>query len=162
MQSVRGFTLFELLVVVALIAVISATALPTLAESSRRNSVWTASEAIGTQIRQARLKAITRNQRFRVDFDCPLDGQLRVLAVQENAALDDAADRCNQTYDYDSGVYAMPEAVSFGNVPTLEVSGRGIYSSIGGAIPQTITVTYEGGAHTRSLTVSLTGQITFQ
>jgi hypothetical protein len=56
----------------------------------------------------------------------------------------------------------MPEAVSFGNVPTLEVSGRGVYSSLGGPIPQTITVTYEGGAHTRALTVSRTGQISFQ
>ena len=43
--------------------------------------MWTASELIGSQIRQARLKAISRNKSFRVRFDCPSAGQFRVLVV---------------------------------------------------------------------------------
>jgi prepilin-type N-terminal cleavage/methylation domain-containing protein len=163
MRSERGFTLIELLVTIGLIGIISAMALPILGESTRRNSVWTASEQIGSQVRQARLKAITRNQRFRVTFDCPAADQYRVLAVQGDPLLDDAADRCSQTYTHDSGIYTMPPNVSFGDVPTLEVNGRGAYSIIGvGVLPLPITVQYSGvNVMSRQLTISVTGQITF-
>jgi type II secretory pathway pseudopilin PulG len=155
--------LFELLIVMAMIGILSAIAIPTLSESTNRNAVWTASEQIGSQVRQARLKAITRNQRFRVTFDCPAAGQYRVLAVQEDPLIDDDAGRCGQTYEHDSGIYTMPANVSFGaGLPTLEVNGRGMYSLIGvGALPLTITVQY-GATHSRDLTVSVTGQLSFE
>jgi prepilin-type N-terminal cleavage/methylation domain-containing protein len=163
MHSERGFTLMEMIVVVALIATLGAVALPVLSESTNRNAVWTASEQIGGQIRQARLKAITRNQNFRVAFDCPSTGQYRVLAFQNDPAIDDDPDRCNQSYEFDSGVFTMPRNVSFGDVPTLQVNGRGVYSvlDIGASLPLTITVQY-ADTHSRSLTVSLTGQISFE
>lgn len=164
MRSDRGFTLIEVMVVVALIGILAAIGLPVLTESTNRNAVWTASEQIGSQVRQARLKAITRNQPFRVTFDCPAVGQYRVLAFQDDPLIDDAADRCSQTYEHDSGIYTMPVNVSFGAVPTLHVNGRGIYSIVGDPSPMpdtTITVQF-GSTHSRDLTVSSTGQITFE
>jgi prepilin-type N-terminal cleavage/methylation domain-containing protein len=165
MRSDRGFTLIEILVVVALIGILSAIGLPVLSESTNRNAVWTASEQIGSQVRQARLKAITRNQPFRVIFGCPGASQYRVLAVQGDAAIDDAADRCSQTYEHDSGIFTMPVNVSYGmGLPILQVNGRGVYSIVGVAGPMpdtTITVQY-GSTHSRALTVSSTGQITFE
>lgn len=160
MGSARGFTLFELLVVMALIGVISAIAIPTLSESSNRNAVWSASEQIGSQIRQARLKAVTRNTPFRVVFDCPADNQYRVLIV--DGTINDA-DRCSNTLTHDSGVMVVPANVSFTDgLPALEVNGRGMYSIVGvGVLPLTITVQY-ANTHTRDLTVSVTGQITFE
>jgi prepilin-type N-terminal cleavage/methylation domain-containing protein len=156
--STRGFTLVELLIGLAIIGIISATAIPVFISSSARNAVWTATELVGSQIRLARLQAISHNSRFRVRFDCPSTGNFRVLAVTENPAIDDAADRCDQTEPFDSGVLTLPAGVSFGTVPTLEVNGRGIYS--GSPIPRTITVT--NGESSRALTVTFTGQITFE
>lgn len=159
MRCNRGFTLIELMVVLGLAGVVTAVAIPVFIESSARNGVWTASELIGAQIRQARLKAISRNSRFRVRFDCPAAGNFRVLVVTGDPLIDDAVDRCGDTQLGDSGVMTMPTSVGFGNPPVLEVNGRGIYSAIGFAIPQTITVSY--GARSRTLTVTATGQITF-
>ena len=160
MQSTRGFTLIELLVVVALIGILAAVGIPTVQESTRRNSVWTASELIGSQIRQARLKAISRNMSFRVRFDCPAVGQFRVLQVTGDPAIDNAADRCTQQQTHDTGVMVMPTSVSYGATPpTLTVNSRGVFTS-STSIPTTITVTY-GGYSSRSLSVSATGQINF-
>jgi type IV fimbrial biogenesis protein FimT len=160
MRSARGFTLFELMIVVALIGILAAVGIPTLTESTRRNSVWTASETIGTQVRQARLKAISRNKSFRIRFDCPSAGQFRVLEVTGNATIDNAASRCSTTQSGDSGVFAMPQNVTYGSPPILTVNSRGVFSVSSGSIPATITVTY-GSYSSRTLTVSATGQINF-
>lgn len=161
MLSVRGFTLFELLLVMAMIGIMSAVAIPTLSGSTQRNQVWTASELIGAQIRQARLKAISRNMSFRVRFDCPSTGQFRVLQVM-GTSVDTQSDRCSLQQTYDSGVMTMPTNVTYSaspSMPTLTVNSRGIYTS-SGTIPADITVTYGGGT-SRTLRISATGQITF-
>jgi prepilin-type N-terminal cleavage/methylation domain-containing protein len=160
MRSNRGFTLIELLIALAMISILAAMGIPTLMESSRRNSVWTASELIGTQIRQARLKAISRNKSFRVRFDCPSTGQFRVLEVTGTSTIDNATNRCSLQQTYDTGVMVLPERLSWGTTPpVLTVNSRGVFSS-STAIPTTITVTY-GGYSSRTLSVSATGQINF-
>ena len=118
---------------------------------------------IGVQVRQARLKAITRNTSFRVDFDCPAARQMRVLIVTGDAAIDNAADRCAQYLDHDSGIYQLPADVDMtAALPTLQVTGRGQFTApIGGAVPLTINVGYNGRTF-RSMTVSATGQISFE
>lgn len=163
MRSTRGFTLFELLVVMGLIAVMAGIAIPTLSGSTARNSVWTASETIGSQIRQARLKAISRNLSFRVRFNCPAAGQFRVLQVTGVAATDNAANRCRTSQLYDSGTFVMPANVAYDAVmPLLTVNSRGVFTSTTG-IPTVITVTYTGaGTTSRALTMSATGQISFE
>jgi len=160
MQSNRGFTLFELLIVMGLLGVMAAIALPGLAESTRRNTVWTSSELIGSQIRQARLKAISRNMSFRVRFDCPAVGQFRVLQVTGDATIDNATNRCSTQQTYDSGVFAMNPNIGWGSSPpVLTVNSRGVFSSSTG-IPSMIAVSYRN-ATTRTLTMSATGQISF-
>jgi prepilin-type N-terminal cleavage/methylation domain-containing protein len=159
MRSNRGFTLMELMIALAMISILAAMGIPTLMESSRRNSVWSASELIGSQVRQARLKAISRNKSFRVRFDCPSTGMFRVLEVTGTAAIDNAANRCSLQQTHDSGIMRMPERISWGTPPVLTVNSRGVFSS-SGSIPATITVTY-GGYSSRTLSVSATGQINF-
>lgn len=150
------------MIVMALIGVASAMAVPVFMESTARNAVWTGSELVGSQLRQARLKAITRNTRFRVRFDCPSAGNVRVLVVTGDSTIDNHTDRCTMYQGIggvmlDSGIITMPQGTSFGTVTTLEVNGRGIYSA--DTIPKIITVT--NGTSSRDLTISATGQITF-
>ncbi len=144
--------------VAGLIGVLAAMAIPSLLESTRRNAIWTASEGIGTQIRQARLKAISRNRSFRIRFDCPVAGQFRVLEVTGDSTIDTATTRCSMYQTHDSGVFIMPENVTYGSAPLLTVNSRGVFSS-SGSIPATITVT--NGTSSRALSVSATGQINF-
>ncbi len=160
MQSSRGFTMIELLVVMALIGILSAMGIPTLQEATRRNAVWTTSELIGSQIRQARLKAISRNKTFNVRFDCPSTGQFRILEVTGNTTIDNATNRCSTTQTYDSGVFAVPASVTYGSPPVFTVNSRGNFTVSSGSLPATITVSY-GNYSSRTMTVSTTGQVNF-
>jgi prepilin-type N-terminal cleavage/methylation domain-containing protein len=162
MSSHRGFTALELVVSMAVVSIMTGIAIPLVQESTARNSVWTATEMIGTQIRQARLKATSRNMSFRVRFDCPAVGQVRILVVTGDNTIDGAVDRCSQYLEHDSGVFQMPSAVTYtANLPVLQVTSRGTYSAIGGAVPLAINVTYAGRT-TRGMVVSATGQISYE
>ena len=161
MRSERGYTLFEVLIVVALIGIVSAISVPVFMESNRRGALWSGAEQIGATVRSARLKAISQNTSYRVVFNCPSANELRSLVVTGDPAIDDDAGRCGESYEGDSGTIELPGGVAYDVDDTTElvVTGRGIFTAIGGAIPATITVTH--GAATRILTVSGTGQITF-
>ena len=164
MRSERGYTLFEVLIVVALIGIVSAISVPVFIESNARNALWTGAEQVGSTIRSARFRAISQNTNYRVVFNCPNDNELRALIVTGDAAIDDPDDidnRCNDTYEGDSGIIELPTGVAYDadDADFLEVTGRGIFTAAGGAIPLTLTVTH-GGA-TRLLTISGTGQVTF-
>lgn len=161
MRSDRGYTLFEVLVVLGLIGIITGISVPVFMESNTRNRVWMGSEQLGASIRQARLRAISSNTTYRVVFDCPVEAQVRHLVMTGDPAVDDDAGRCNDTLEGDSGIIEMPSGVGFdaGDATSLQVTGRGVFTATGGAIPLTISVT--DGSNARTLTVSSTGQITF-
>jgi prepilin-type N-terminal cleavage/methylation domain-containing protein len=161
MRSERGYSLIEVLITLGLIGIVTAISVPVFIESNARNNLWNGSEQIGAAIRSARLKAISSNTNYRVVFDCPGVGELRVLITTGNPAVDDAAGRCGDTLVGDSGTIELPPGVAFdsGGATYLEVTGRGVFSAFGAAIPSTITVTHGGAV--RTLDVNLTGQITF-
>lgn len=164
MRSERGYTMFEILIVVALIGIVTAISVPVFMESNRRSDLWSGAEQIGATVRSARLKAISQNTGYRVVFNCPGANELRSLVITGDAGVDDVDElpaRCGDTYDGDSGIIQLPVGVAYDvdDTTALEVTGRGIFSALGGAIPTIITVT--SGSAIRRLTVSGTGQITF-
>ncbi len=161
MRSDRGYSLIEVLITLGLIGIVTAISVPVFMESNARSSLWTGSEQIGAAIRQTRFKAISQNTTYRVVFDCPGVGELRSLVMTGDPAVDDDAGRCGVTMDGDSGIIELPNGVGFDalDATALQVTGRGVLSALGDAIPLTITVTH--GSTARTLTVSGTGQITF-
>jgi prepilin-type N-terminal cleavage/methylation domain-containing protein len=158
MTSARGFTLVELLIAGGIIGLAAAAAIPAMNNAVQRNKVITSTELVAAQIREARLAAISRNKAFRVSFNCPAPGALRMLAVTGNAAVDNDVNRCRMNQPNDGPLLYMPQGLSFGNAqPVLEVSARGQISAIAGTMPQTVSVTY--GAYSRTLVVSATGRV---
>ena len=147
-----------MIVALGLVGVLAAMAVPGVGQALARNRVWTASEAVASQIRQARLAAISRNTTFRVVFDCPDEASLRYLAVTGDASIDDAEDRCSQELPNDGSAVHLPVGVDIGTVPTLQVTGRGVFSAIGDAVPLTISISHD--SFTRTLVVTSTGRIT--
>ena len=161
MRSERGYSLIEVLIVVGLIGIVTAISVPVFIESNARSSLWTGAEQIGATIRSARFKAISQNTNYRVVFNCPNANELRALVMGVSANDDDLAARCAESFEGDTGAIELPGGVVYdpAGANYLQVTGRGIFTADGGAIPLTITVTH--GAATRTLTVSGTGQVTF-
>jgi prepilin-type N-terminal cleavage/methylation domain-containing protein len=161
MRNQRGFTLMEVVVVMGVVGLLAAVALPGMQVAAERNKIFTSADLVAAQLREARLAAITRNARFRVRFDCPAPGAMRMLAVTGNAAIDNALDRCSTPQDNDGPAVYMAQEVSFGVgdgvPPTLEFNGRGQVTAIGANMPQTISLTY--GEISRNVIVTATGRV---
>src|SRR5215210_5760180 len=91
-QSSTGFTLIELLVTVALIAIVSAMAVPLLASVGESIKLGQATREVERELQTARLRAVTSNQPIRVRFDCPAAGQYRITELIGTPAVPAAAD----------------------------------------------------------------------
>ena len=96
MRNERGFSLMEVVVVAGVIGLVAAVAIPGMQVAADRNKVITTADLVAAQIREARLAAITRNTTFRVMFDCPAPGAMRMVEFMGVPAVDDAADRCTE------------------------------------------------------------------
>jgi hypothetical protein len=135
-------------------------AIPAMNNAVARNRVFTGSELLAAQIREARLAAITRNRPFRIRFDCPTAGAVRMLEVTGDAAIDDSADRCSEAQPNDGPPLYLPAGVLFAGTPppVLEINGRGQVTLIGhGALPVNLQVSY--GSFTRGVIVTATGRV---
>jgi prepilin-type N-terminal cleavage/methylation domain-containing protein len=160
MRNERGFTLMEAVVVMGMIGVLAAVVIPGMQVAIDRNKVFTTADLVAAQIREARLAAITRNSTFRVMFDCPAPGAMRMVELMGVPAIDDAADRCTNDQPNDGPVVYMPAGVRFGagdTPPTLRVNGRGEFSAEGGAMPQNLAVRY--GPMSRIVNVTAAGRV---
>ncbi len=137
LKRVGGFTLVELLMVVAVSGVLSAVSVPAISGAMQRYQLNTARRMIMAEIRAARFTAIAKNRTMRVRFNCPGPNQFRVVEVVGTAAIDDDANRCSES-DYpfpnpdpnvapnaDGPVFWLNDGVTFAGVQDLQISTRG-------------------------------------
>ena len=100
-----GFSLIELLVATALIAIISAMAVPIMTNAADSIRLGQATRQVERELQTARLAAVSANQPMRLRFDCPAARQFRIVELVGTpsipAAADSAANRCGLgTYPY--------------------------------------------------------------
>lgn len=145
---IEGFTLIEILIVVALIGVLAGIAAPTVAAGIEQFNIISAGQQVASTLRAARFQAIARNRNVRVLFNSPAAGQYET----------EVWNTATSVWDSLTTSQSLPNDVSFGdgvvNI-TIDTQGR--------ITPATaITVTNGNVEHDRTITVSTSGRIALQ
>ena len=145
--SSAGFTLLEMMLVVAIGITIAAVAVPNLVSVNYSYRLATASTTVTAKVHQARVNALKQNRPVWLQ----VDGGARTVQVQTAAPGGGVTNIGGAEY--------MPQGVTFGtgnavvNV-TFDSMGRPVNP------PQTIQLLYQGSGLTRTITVASTGRVT--
>lgn len=140
-----GFTLIEMMLVVALGAVLAGIALPNLLSLNRAYRLSTASAVVAGKVHQARVNALKRNRQAWVQ----VDGAAGTVQVQVAGV--------GGTEDI-GGPEFLPQGVTFGTgaataTLTFDAMGRPLNP------PQAIQLLIAGSGLTRTITVTSTGRV---
>lgn len=177
-QTARGFTLTELLLIVALIGTLAAVGLPVMKDVTASIKLNEASRLVERELQDARLKAVSSNRLLRVRMNCPAAGEIRMVEVL-GTAVDVAANRCQTSAypfpaadtdimtrpNFDGPLRQMPTGatvtstiVQFGPDGTAMTVVAGVATAI--TTPATLTITRSGKS--RTVTVNNAGKIQLQ
>jgi prepilin-type N-terminal cleavage/methylation domain-containing protein len=147
-----GFSLIELLMVVALVGIVSVVGLPLLAQISGTIELGEAARQVERELQSARMTAVSANHPVRVMFNCPVTGQYRMVELIGTpgvpAAGDGVVGRCAETnYPFpapdnnpitrpnnDGPLRRLSDAVAFTTSTTIEFWPDGSAHSNTGAI----------------------------
>ena len=144
MQPARheGFSLVEIMIVVALVATMAAITVPSVQGAIAQYDLLTSGQQVVSTIRAARIQAVSRNQILKVRFDFPAAGQYQVVDAI------DAAVGLPQT---------LGGQITFGAFTDVQFTTAGRL-----AAPVVITVTNGTAAQDRVINVSASGQVRLQ
>ena len=144
-KSDAGFSVIEVVVVATVTMITVGLAAPSITNAIDTYKFNSDVQAVAATIRSARYKAVASNVAMRVRFNCPETGKMRIVEVTGNAAIDDAADRCDlSAYPYpdvdaanapnnDGPVLSMGDSSSFaGAIPSLQITTTGRVSPLTG------------------------------
>jgi prepilin-type N-terminal cleavage/methylation domain-containing protein len=152
-DQVRGFTLLELMLVLAVLGVISAMAIPAVLNTTRQIKLAANARAVERELQVARMKAVKSNRAIRVHFNCPSTGQYRsveLLGTVEVPATDDDDSRGATRCGYAAYPYPDPDP-GFFSIPNNDGPIQTLADGIGfGADVQTVEFWPDGTAHVAS------------
>lgn len=178
-RTERGFSLIELLMVIAVGATMMAIAVPVMTDLSESSKLGTATRELERELQTARLRAVQTNRTLCVRLNCPTTGYFRIVAV--GTPHDGQTTRCLLTnYPYpaapnplnpasaDGPLKLLPhEATMAGNTLEFRPDGR-VYKvtttntleMIASSSPELITITRKG--QSRVVEVNGAGRIQLQ
>lgn len=134
----RGFSLVDMLVVVALIGILAGIAIPAMTNSLDRMRLAQSTREVERELQTAKQRAVGKGRVIRVRFNCPAAGQYRIVELIGSTSVPDAndlrADRCSETAfpfpaadidpmtrpNLDGPLRRLESTVSFGTVQTIE------------------------------------------
>jgi type II secretory pathway pseudopilin PulG len=187
-QRENGFSLVDLLIVAALIAIIAGIALPSMLQAAERMRLGQSVREVEREMQTAKQRAVARSRPLRIRFNCPQAGQYRIVElIGSNVAADprdSAANRCSPAaYPYPAGdnsamtrpnldgpVRSLDPTVTFGAVQTLEFWADGtVHHAPNGELsnwpmvpPAGVVITVTRNGVNSTLTVNGLGRIQVQ
>lgn len=188
LSSARGFSITDMIATMAVIATVSAMAVPQTVGIVDQYKLGMAARDVERELQFARLKAVSTNRPMRVRFDCPENGQIRVVELIGSPAAPDANDadsvsnRCSETtYPYsptgadksrlsrpnnDGPIRRLQDNTTFTSKKTLEFWPDGsVHADAGSGTPWPnigtagVTLTLSRKNKTKNITVNGLGKI---
>ena len=176
-QSQRGFSLNELLMVIAVAATIMTVAVPVMTDVTESSKLNTAVRGVERELQTARLKAVTSNRILRVRMNCPATGFYRTVEYL-NTGADTAANRClDSAYPYppDNDILTRPNYdgpvrdLPLGSTVTTQIvefhpdgTAFEIVGNVQQRIASEVTVTVTRGSKVKRITINGAGKIQLQ
>ena len=165
-RSAAGFTLIDIMVTIAIFAIIVGMAVPALTDVADSLRLGQATRDVERELQTARLKAVTSNRPIRVRFNCPIAGEYRMVELigtpAAPAGADTANNRCQESAyptggdvnpltrpNHDGPTRRLPTTVTFGAAPTLEFWPDGsVHQQSGATLPWPVVPANVGTAVT--------------
>jgi prepilin-type N-terminal cleavage/methylation domain-containing protein len=150
MKKNKGFTLLEMMVVIAITAIVSAIAIPNFISVAAGMKIRSASRDLCSTLRQARMNAIRTNTRWAVQFnvaDAPPPNYIVIDCGPNNT--------CGDGDDVKKLLTPIPPGVTMNQT---FAGNQAVFNTDGTSISGTTTLTNSKG--TSNVVVATTGRIT--
>ena len=142
-----GFTLIEMMMVIAIIAIMSAVAIPAFMSMLPGMRLNGAARQVMTDLMAARMDAVKQNNRFRVFFNSPGTNQYQILDDDDNDGTADTGEAITTKNIQDN--YSD---VTFSSTNNPIFTPRGTATSLP-------TITLQNPSGTKSVSVSIAGRV---
>lgn len=145
----RGFTLLELIIVIVIIGVMSAIAIPAFASWREKQTLQSASQTFMSHMKQARVLALAENRHVYITFPAAADATSYIFDTNKN---NNCSSCKNHQVDFLNDYPGNLKAAININAAEIRFSSRGTVLNAG-----TVTLTTSG--YSKALTFNIIGRI---